>query len=1031
MTLIKFNSGGFSALKMTFILVFAAFALIACGKSSGNGSKSTSILGAGPLSLQAGAQTSAEALGFSIEEFAESYPDKSQSGSLTLNVLGRDEKGHVQIAIDAVDAIGYKCALLHLHYDNTKYTPAAVHQGAFLPGAIFLGVTSLPDFVPVGAVLPNPGEREGVTGTGRIAVVTFEEKPFSMPRNLSAVPLNVENRISQASIVDDTIGKLATISFVEKNLGDYDLSMDVAIPDITPIAVRYMQIPTSMDPTVDPAAVVDGDMSGEVGISDITPIAVNYLNVVSAYAVKWGYFDEAGGSNVIVGDLPNLTETGAPYSISRDYSGNGLRPRYTYTFDYGANPQYDGADAENLRFWIRPYGAGEYGIEGGPFSTQVSGGGDTTPPVWQTGFGIISSSYNIDNSEINITFGVATDANTPPVKYAAYWQTGTELVYAGARADNRFVILDTSGQTESPLTATLTAADGLPIGEVISIGVHARDSAIPFNETAELSPHPFNPGGLDWIVTSPGGGGEDTAPVWQTTQGISEAQPGNTTVTVGWGNAFHPEGTVTYEIYWLEGDYESGATGNPPAFFATANHETATGNFQHTITGMTNGTEYSFGVRARSPRGMYDTNTKVLTATPMDSVFPFAVPADGLYDVGVIATDSDLDLTPYDNAPVIVYTTGADNLLGLCYYDGTDWIHEIISTSARFDHPSIELVGSNILVSAYNRTTLSLELYTGDVNGQNWSMEVVDNVGIPGKGFQFCWTSSMEYYEPTDMIGVVYMAGVGDQFESTSNSILKYSFRSGAQAWTTEIIQGEAGNSYHCPGASFVFTPDGTPSAAYTFGQYSWNDTMYNTFVYYGVRQDGIWDVEMVPGNWKANQPIGLTYNTVTDQPFITLGRDREVEPYPTVTMDILDSVVAWKDAEGLWTDQILEFGAGFFDIGSAVFWAEMAGADPVIGFNAAGQGFVYYSFIHIDGDLSEEGMTVHSYLTEVTFNGVDWNAPFRIDDSDEGCSAINMAIDVAEARVTFSKIGAPYWTMFDVPRINQFPEGDLVYWQF
>lgn len=1021
MTLIKFNSGGFSALKLTFILVFAVFALIACGKSSGNGSKSTSILGAGPLTLQAGALTSAEALGFSIEEFAESYPDKSQSGSLTLNVLGRDEKGHVQIAIDAVDAVGYKCALLHLHYDNTKYTPAAVHQGAFLPGAIFLGVTSLPDFVPVGAVLPNPGEREGVTGTGRIAVVTFEEKPFSMPRNLSAVPLNVENRISQASIVDDTIGKLATISFVEKNLGDYDLSMDVAIPDITPIAVRYMQIPTSMDPTVDPAAVVDGDMSGEVGISDITPIAVNYLNVVSAYAVKWGYFDEAGGSNVIVGDLPNLTETGAPYSISRDYSGNGLRPRYTYTFDYGASAEYDGADAENLRFWIRPYGAGEYGIEGGPFSTKVSGGGDTTPPVWQTGFGIISSSYNIDNSEINITFGVATDANTPPVKYAAYWQTGTELVYAGARADNRFVILDVTGQTESPLTATLTAADGLPIGEVISIGVHARDSAIPFNETAELSPHPFNPGGLDWIVTSPGGGGEDTAPVWQTTQGISEAQPGNTTVTVGWGNAFHPEGAVTYEIYWLEGDYESGATGDPPAFFATANHETATGNFQHTITGLTNGTEYSFGVRARSPRGMYDTNTKVLTATPMDSVFPFEIPlTDTDYKLGVMATDSDIDLTPYDNAPVIVFTAGSQNELGFSYYDGGDWVINSISRSGRFDHPSICIVSDTIVVSAYNRTTRAMEVYTGDSNGENWTKEVIDDESTEGNPLRYCYTATMDFHQNTQTLGIVYNAGV-----TSTKSILKYAYKTAQGGWIKEIIQDGPG-SYDCPGASFVFMPDGTPSVAYTYGDFhpEEDNLIFETYVYYGIRDQGVWDASKIPGNWQANQPIYLAYNTQTEMPFIIFGRTRMIplgEGLPS--QPVTDAVVAWKDASSNWQDQVLEEGYAYFS--GTTFTGDLAGADPVLGFNAAGQGFLYYSFIHWDSNLIETD--IFSYLTDAIFDGMFWLGPDRVDEVGLGCSAISMAIDVASPRLTYSRIGV----INDAPDWNEFPQGDLIYHQY
>ncbi len=1015
------KSGGFSVQFAVIVLFFAAIAAVSCGKSPAAGLKSTSILGPGAGFVQSDFKSGPEALGFVIEEFAESYPDPSQSGRLVLSFLGKDEKGNLQVAIDAVDAVNYKCALLHLHYDNTKFSPASVHQGGFLPGAIFLGVTSLPDFVPVGAVLPNPQERDGVSGTGRIAVVTFEEKPFTMPRNASAAPMNVENRINFVSVLDDAVNKRVTIIFTEKNAGDYDLSTDVAVADVTPVAIRYLQIPTTMDPAIDPVAVVDGDSSGEVGISDVTPIALNYLNEVSAYAVKWGYFDESGGSNVIVGDLPNLTDAGAPYSISRDYSGDGLRPRYTYTFDYGASAEFGGDNAENLRFWIRPYGGGEYGIEGGPFSTQGGPSGDTAPPVWQTGFGIISSAYNNDNTEINITFGVATDADTPPVKYAAYWQTGTELYYPGARADNRFVILDVTGQTESPLTATLTAADGLPIGEVISIGVHARDSAFPFNETAALSPHPFNPGGLDWIVTSPGGGGDDTAPVWQTTQGISEAKPGNTTVTVGWGNAFHPEGAVTYEIYWLEGDYKSGATGDPPSFFATANHETATGSFQHTITGLTNGTEYSFGVRVRSPRGTFDTNTKVLTATPMDSVFPFAVPTDGKKYPGVTSTDSDIALTPIDNAPVIVYSEGYALNLSVCYFDGLDWIHETIASGAYFDHPSIEITGNVILVSAFNRATKAIELYSGDTLAQDWQKTTVDTISRDTSPIHECLASNMEYDPDSDTLGIVYHAGL-----DANRGVLKYAFRVADGPWTTEIIQNSPGTT-NTPGACFVFTPDGKPSVAYTYGFFNWWQQQWDTLAHYAIRENEEWVIEKIPGDWLATQPIFLTYNTGTDQPFIAIGRDRWYEVYPGYSIPIIDGVSAWKDAFGNWQSDVVEQGEAFFSVTPPSIYVKFAGVDPAIGFSKAGQGFIFCTTIEIQ-DL-EDNPPLYSQLTKFTFNGSTRSDFERLDPARQGCSALNMAIDVTEPRIVYQEVGILFQE--DVEILNDFPAGDLVYWQF
>jgi len=83
-----------------------------------------------------------------------------------------------------------------------------------------------------------------------------------------------------------------------KNTGDYDLSGDVGIPDITPIAQNYM----AMAPEGSYEAWIDGDASGEVGISDITPIANGYLNAVSEYAIltsstEGGTFTEIGRAN--------------------------------------------------------------------------------------------------------------------------------------------------------------------------------------------------------------------------------------------------------------------------------------------------------------------------------------------------------------------------------------------------------------------------------------------------------------------------------------------------------------------------------------------------------------------------------------------------------------------------------------------------------------------------------------------------------------------------------------------------------------
>jgi hypothetical protein len=269
----------------------------------------------------------------------------------------------------------------------------------------------------------------------------------------------------------------------------------------------------------------------------------------------------------------------------------------------------------------------------------------------------------------------------------------------------------------------------------------------------------------------------------------------------------------------------------------------------------------------------------------------------------------------------------------------------------------------------------------------------------------------------------VYNAGV-----TSTKSILKYAFRTGSDAWTTEIIMNSANGYDDAPGASFVFTPSGEPSVAFTYGDFypDPDAPIYDTYVYYGLREGDTWNVSKIPGNWQANQPIFLTYNTVTDQPFIIFGRDRFVEVYPGVNQPVTDAVIAWKDASGLWTDQGLEEGYAYFNESGPSLDVDLAGADPVIGFNAAGMGFLYYSFIDTSSNLVDPPV-IKSILTESTFNDIDWDYPTRLDlIGDDGCSAINMAIDVSEPRLSYQRIGV----LDDPPAWNEFPSGTLIYHQ-
>ncbi len=87
------------------------------------------------------------------------------------------------------------------------------------------------------------------------------------------------------SYIDNGNGTF-TFAWDYYNIGDYDLSGEVAVPDITPIANYYLNSTTDgEDDRVE--SFIDGDATGEIGISDITPIANNYL---VTYGTVSGFF---------------------------------------------------------------------------------------------------------------------------------------------------------------------------------------------------------------------------------------------------------------------------------------------------------------------------------------------------------------------------------------------------------------------------------------------------------------------------------------------------------------------------------------------------------------------------------------------------------------------------------------------------------------------------------------------------------------------------------------------------------------------
>lgn len=134
-------------------------------------------------------------------------------------------------------------------------------------------------------------------------------------RITAAAPQGAAGKVTDLSFDAES----GTLSWSYVNTGDYDLSGDTGIPDITPIALNYLKtveylpggkpagdIETPVGLENHRLAWIDGDKNGEIGISDVTPIALNYLANVAAYR----FFTAASPSGP-------LAQTGADIPIGQ------------------------------------------------------------------------------------------------------------------------------------------------------------------------------------------------------------------------------------------------------------------------------------------------------------------------------------------------------------------------------------------------------------------------------------------------------------------------------------------------------------------------------------------------------------------------------------------------------------------------------------------------------------------------------------------------------------------------------------------
>ncbi len=231
----------------------------------------------------------------------------------------------IEVEVSAIAAANGGDVFLYLKYDANRMHPISVERGDFLPetDGIFIAVDETPGWVAAGAAAF--ADRRSAVREGTVFTCRFERGGKAPGRRTAKAPSGDVNKVGDLSASVE--GETVTLAWTEVNKGDYDMSGEVGIPDITPIALNYLSTVAGGPGAPEYIAWVDGDGSGEVGIPDITPIALNYLTTIAGYKVERSGLPGFSSPVALPGGAGNI-------SVSR----NNLDPKVPTGYEISDEP---------------------------------------------------------------------------------------------------------------------------------------------------------------------------------------------------------------------------------------------------------------------------------------------------------------------------------------------------------------------------------------------------------------------------------------------------------------------------------------------------------------------------------------------------------------------------------------------------------------------------------------------------------------------------------------------------------------------
>ncbi len=228
--------------------------------------------------------------GFSIHPTDErGNPRPDLAANFSLKVI--EAKDATIVEVYAVNFEDADWAFFKLNYNWNMYKPKSVDFTEFMGGpgeVISLAITGYWKYVDVGIVRTYFDKRPGVDGSGMLCRAYFDNSPFGEKRYVARDPQNPANDaptsdVNRVTITVALVDGKPQLTWRERNIGDGDNSGEVGIPDITPIALNYLDtLPNPSKPWLE---IVDYDANGEIGVPDITPIAIRYLTNLVGYQV--------------------------------------------------------------------------------------------------------------------------------------------------------------------------------------------------------------------------------------------------------------------------------------------------------------------------------------------------------------------------------------------------------------------------------------------------------------------------------------------------------------------------------------------------------------------------------------------------------------------------------------------------------------------------------------------------------------------------------------------------------------------------